>query len=144
MRRPPQLLKTVNAGLAALGLVATGTVAALVTTGALEGISAIPSWIATAAGIAMFVGCLGLAGQITVDLDPNRPYIASGVTAGIVLAIGYAAATASERATGEGLEHETVFVLAAGLLAMLAVSTLLARRRHVPNGHDEAPASASP
>ena len=129
MRRPPQLLKTVNAGLAALGLVATGIVAALVTTGLLEGISGVPSWAATVAGAALFIGALGLAGQITTELDPNRPYVAAGVTAGIVLAIGYAAATASERATGEGLEHETVFILAGGLFTMLAVSTLVARRR---------------
>ena len=129
MRRPPHILKTVNAGLASLGLVATGVVTAIVTTGLLEGLHVVPSWAATVAGIALFIGALGLAGHLTTELDPHRPYVAAGVTAGIVLAIGYAAATASERATGEGLEQETVFILAAGLLAMLATSTLLARRR---------------
>lgn len=123
------MIKTLNAGLAALGLVATGTVAALVTTGAIEGLSAVPGWLATASGVGLFLGALALAGHVAVELDPRHPYLASGIPALIVLAVGYAAATASERAVGEGLESETVYILAGGLLAMMTTSTVLARRR---------------
>lgn len=123
------MIKTLNAGLAALGLIATGTVAALVTTGALEGVSAVPGWMATAIGIAVFAGALALAGHVAVELDPRRPYVATGIPAVIVLAIGYAASSASERAVGEGLEYETVYILAGGVLVMMTTSTVVARRR---------------
>lgn len=123
------MIKTLNAGLAALGLIATGTVAALVTTGALEGVSAVPGWVATAIGIAVFAGAFALAGHVAVELDPRRPYVATGIPAVIVLAIGYAVSTTSERAVGEGLEYETVYILAGGVLAMMTTSTVVARRR---------------
>lgn len=123
------MIKTLNAGLAALGLVATGTVAALVTTGAVEGLSAVPGWLATATGVGVFLGSLALAGNVAVELDPRHPYLATAIPALIVLAVGYAAATASERSVGEGLELDTIFILAAGLLAMMTTSTFLTRRR---------------
>ena len=124
------MIKTLNAGLASLGLVATGALAALVTVGALEGLASVPGWAASAAGIVVFLGALGLAGDVAAQLDPHRPYVAASVTSLVVVVIGWAAVTASEHATGEGLELEVVLTLAAGLLIMLVTATRLARRRH--------------
>lgn len=140
------MIKTLNAGLAALGLIATGTVTALVTTGALEGVTAIPGWMASGIGIAVLAGAFALAGHVAVDLDPRRPYVATGIPAVIVLAIGYAASTASESAVGEGLEYETVYIIAGGVLAMMTTSTLVAQRRVTRRSPDgsEAPDITEP
>lgn len=131
------MIKTLNAGLASLGLVATGTLAAFVTIGALEGLASVPSWLASAVGIAVFLGTLGLAGDVAAQLDPRRPYLASSLTSIVVIVFGWAAVTASEHATGEGLEFEVVVTLAAGLLLMMVTSTRLARRRQRRAGEDD-------
>lgn len=133
------MVATLNASLAALGLVATGAVAAIVTTGAIEGWRPAPGWAASAAGVTVFLGALGLAGNVTVQLDPRRPLVASGVASLIVAGIGLVAARVSEHATGEGLEPTTVAAVVAGLFAMLASSAALSRRRRRTRPAPEGP-----
>ncbi|MDE0805301.1 MAG: hypothetical protein OSA99_18530 [Acidimicrobiales bacterium] len=138
------MIKTLNAGLAALGLLATGTLAAFVVTGALEGIASLPNWLPPIVGIALFFGTLGLAGEIAVELDPRRPLVATAIPSAIVLLLGYAAVTASERGTVEGLEMEVVILMSLGLLVMTSSAAVIARvraRRRDPSDetvHDHA------
>ena len=138
------MIKTLNAGLAALGLLATGTLAAFVVTGALEGVASLPSWLPQVVGIALFFGALGLAGEIAVELDPRRPLVATAIPSVIVLLLGYAAVSASERGSVEGLEMEVVILMALGLLIMTSTATVIARiraRRRTPSDetvHDPA------
>ena len=131
------MIKTLNAGLAALGLLATGTLAAFVVTGALEGVAALPSWIPQVIGIGLFFGTLGIAGEVAVELDPRRPLVATAIPSVIVLLLGYAAVSASERGSVEGLEMEVVILMALGLLVMTTTATVIARvraRRRSPSG----------
>lgn len=123
------MIKTLNAGLAALGLLATGILAAFVVTGALEGVAALPSWLPQVIGIGLFFGTLGLAGEIAVELDPRRPLVATAIPSVIVLLLGYAAVTASERGSVEGLEMEVVILMALGLLVMTTTATVIVRGR---------------
>ncbi|MDE0803515.1 MAG: hypothetical protein OSA99_09345 [Acidimicrobiales bacterium] len=123
------MIKTLNAGLASLGLLATGILAAFVTTGALEGVASLPNWLPPVVGIALFFGTLGLAGEIAVELDPRRPLVATAIPSVIVLILGYAAVSASERGSVEGLEFEVVILMALGLAVMTASATLIARAR---------------
>lgn len=138
------MIKTINAGLAALGLLATGALAAFVVTGALEGVAALPSWVPPTIGIGLFLGTLGLAGEIAVELDARRPIVATSIPAAIVLVLGFAAVSASERGSIEGLEMEVVIVMVLGILVMTTTATLFARaraRRRATRSKERTPAS---
>ncbi len=67
------MIKTFRAALASLGLLATGSVAAIMLTGVLEGISAVPRWAAVAVGIGFLLGAAALAGRVAVDVAGAAP-----------------------------------------------------------------------
>ncbi len=107
------MIKTIRAALASLGLLATGSVAAIMLTGVLEGISAVPRWAAVAIGMGFLLGAAALAGRVAVDVAGPRAHRAAAVTGLLVAALAGLSAVATESADAEGLELTTMFLIAA-------------------------------
>ena len=120
--------KTITATLAALGLIVSSALGALLLAGLLEGIASAPGWLPESAAIAFFLGGMGLTGQVCVDVADHHAIRA--VTAVIVLigAVGWAASRVTE-AHGEGLEPTTLFIAMGGLAALLIASVTEAHRK---------------
>lgn len=122
------MTRILTAAWAAFGLVAAGSLAAIVTTGLLEGIESVPDAASSAAGVAVFLAAMLLAGKVCDEIAGPRAFVAAAVTVVSAGVLAWAAATASE-AQGEGLELSTIVYVAAGLAALLGSSVWLARRR---------------
>jgi hypothetical protein len=122
-------MRVLTAAWAAFGLVVGGSLAAIITTGLIEGIESIPSALSSAAGVLVFLGAMLLAGKVCEEVAGERAFAAAAVTAIAIGTLGSLAATATE-AHGEGLELSTVLYLVAGLATLLGSSVALAGRRH--------------
>ena len=120
--------KTITAALAALGLIVSSALGALLLAGLLEGIASTPGWLPESAAVAFFIGGMGLTGQVCVDVADHHAI--SAVTAVTVLigAVGWVASHVTE-AHGEGLEPTTLFIAMGGLAALLVGSVAEAHRR---------------
>lgn len=116
-----------TAAFATLGLVAFGSVTAILLTGLLEGTGAAPDAVSSAAGIIAFVASLALAGRVCALLAPDNAVIAAFVAGAIVAAVGWWSVSATE-AKGEGVEPIAALVVAFALAVLLAVSAYLSRR----------------
>lgn len=117
-----------TAAWASFGLVVGGGLAAIVTTGLLEGLERVPEGVSSAAGVVVFLAAMLLAGKVCAEVAGERAFSAAAVTVLTTGVLGWAAATASE-AKGEGLEVTTIAYLTAGLATLLGASVWLARRR---------------
>lgn len=73
-------------------------------TGVLEGISAVPRWVAVAVGIGFLLGAAALAGRVAVDVAGPRAHRAAAATGVLVAALAGLSAVATESADAEGLD----------------------------------------
>ncbi len=120
--------KTITAALAALGLVVSSALGALLIAGLFEGIASAPGWLPESAAIAFFIGGMALTGQVCVDVADHHAIRAIATVIVLIGAVGYLASRVTE-AHGEGLEPTTLLIAMAGLAALLLASVAEAQRR---------------
>ena len=120
--------KTITATLAALGLIVSSALGALLLAGLLEGIASAPGWLPESAAIAFFVGGMGLTGQVCVDVADHHAIRAVTAVTLLIGAVGWVASRVTE-AHGEGLEPTTLFIAMGGLAALLVASVAEAHRK---------------
>ena len=120
--------KTITAALAALGLIVSSALGALLVAGLLEGIASAPGWLPESAAIACFVGEMALTGQVCVDVADHHAVRAVASVTVLIGAVGWMASRVTE-AHGEGIEPTTLLIAMAGLAAPLVGSVAEAHRR---------------
>ena len=120
--------RTVTAALAALGLIVSSALGALLLAGLLEGIASAPGWLPESAAIAFFVGGMGLTGQVCVDVADHHAIRAVTAVTVLIGAVGWVASRVTE-AHGVGLEPTTLFIAMGGLAALLVASVAEAHRK---------------
>lgn len=120
--------KTITATFAALGLIVSSALGALLLAGIFEGIASAPGWLPESAAIAFFVSGMALTGQVCVDVADTHAVRAVASVTVLIGAVGWMASRVTE-AHGEGLEPTTLLIVVAGLAALLVASVAEAHRR---------------
>jgi hypothetical protein len=120
--------RTITATFAALGLIVSSAIGALLVAGLIEGVAAAPGWLPETAAIAFFVAGTGLTGRVCVDVADGHAMRAVVAVTVLIGSVGWLASRVTE-AHGEGLEPTTLLIAMAGLAAMLIASVRRVHRR---------------
>ena len=127
--------RVMTAVLAALGLLVSGGLAAVLLVGLLEGIRQFPDFASATAGVLLFVGSILLVGRVIVDVAREHAYRAVLGVVGVVAALLLLLSVATEQ-HGEGMEFNTVALISLVLAGFLTGGVAFARRTKRPREED--------
>ena len=121
------MTRITTAVFAALGLIVSGGLAAILLVGLLEGIRKFPDAASGALGVGFFLAWMALVGRVVVDVAQEHAYRALGVVVVVVASILLLLSLVTEQHS-EGMEVQTVALIVAGFGVLMGSGVHLAVR----------------